>query len=333
MSPPSGPVHGAGPAAGDLRIGPLGALAALDHVAMVGGQHHDPAGQPGLAEQRSQVPDRCGGPLGAARIGPVERVVDGVEHAGDQPPAGHVGDCRPHVRPERLAGRRGVQSRLVRQRRGRDVVLRAERVVALPLDFLAAGHQLPGEQRGPARLGERRQCRERRGPPGRAGQPRLGPALARQREHVRDDLGGVARRHAVEYQQQHRGLAGDREDDCGQHVLDPPQARIDSGATGCGGLSRPPGEHMGELTVVRVAPGGHRAKHRGQPGGQVGVARAGRRVVDGASPPRRRPACAARRVQPDGQQARPDLGRHGHRPGTWPAGRRRETPRSWRRGG
>ena len=82
----------AGPAAGDRGIGTLRALAAFDDVPVVGGEDDDPARVPRPVQQRRQVLDGVGAPVGAARVGTVQGVVDGVSHAYDKGRPDHVGD-------------------------------------------------------------------------------------------------------------------------------------------------------------------------------------------------------------------------------------------------
>ena len=66
------------------RIAALGALAPLDDVAVVGRDDDGPAGGASPGEQRLEVLDRVGRPRRAGGVAAVERVVDGVEHDGDE---------------------------------------------------------------------------------------------------------------------------------------------------------------------------------------------------------------------------------------------------------
>ena len=88
----------------------------LHHVAVVAGEHHQPAGSPGRPEQWGEVLDGLRGPVGAAGIGAVEGVVDGVEHAPDEPMPLGVGDREAHVVGDGEALSAGIEVLLVEQR-------------------------------------------------------------------------------------------------------------------------------------------------------------------------------------------------------------------------
>ena len=112
----------AGPAAGDRGVGTLRALAAFDDVPVVGGEDDDPARVPRPVQQRRQVLDGVGAPLGAARVRTVQGVVDGVQHARDQGMTGHVGDSRGNVISHGIPEPGRIQRFLVEQGRARQAV-------------------------------------------------------------------------------------------------------------------------------------------------------------------------------------------------------------------
>ncbi len=112
---------------------------------VIRGQDDDPARVAGAVEQRREVPDRVGAPVGAARVGPVQGIVDRVQHAGDQRPAGHVGDGRGDVAGDREAEPGRIERLLVEQGRSSQPVSPGQRVVAAPFGVLAAGAQLTAE--------------------------------------------------------------------------------------------------------------------------------------------------------------------------------------------
>ena len=214
------------PAAGDGGVRALCALAPLDHVPVVRGKDNHPASMAGPVQQRQQMLDGIGVPLGAAGVGTVERVVDGVQHAGDEGPAGHVADSRRDVIGDGVSGPGRVQRLLVEQRRA----LQAMRASQFPepgqLDVLAAGAKLTAEQRGAADLRQGGQHGQRGGPPGLPVQQCLGPAVRRARQNAGDDLGRRPGAHSVQDQQQDGGAASQRNDDPGQQVLQAPHAAL-----------------------------------------------------------------------------------------------------------
>jgi hypothetical protein len=143
-----GPAHGPDPA-----------LAPLQDVPVVGGQDDDPPGALGAVQQRPQVLHRVRGPLGAAGVGPVQRVVEGVQDARDQVRRGHGVEGGRHVGGQFVPGSAAVQQLLVEQHPGHlgagAGVLEAALLVGLP-----TASQPAGQQAGAADVGQRGQDRE-----------------------------------------------------------------------------------------------------------------------------------------------------------------------------
>ncbi len=145
---------------------------------MVGSEDNRPARVPGPVEQRHEVLDGLGAPFGTDRVGPVEGVVDGVQHTRHQGVAGHVADGGGDVVGQGVAEPRRVQRLLVEQRRTHQTVRAGQRLIAALLDVPATRAQLPTQQGGTADLGDRGQGGERSRPARLPGQQRLGPAVA-----------------------------------------------------------------------------------------------------------------------------------------------------------
>ena len=268
------------PAAGDGGVGALRALAALNHMPVVGGEDDHPAGMTRAVEQRHQVPDRVGAPLGATRVGTVERVVDRVQHAADERLAGHVTDGRGDVIGDGVAGPGRIQRLLVEQGRVAQAMRASQLLEPVQLDVLPAGAKLTAEQRGAADIGEGRQDGERGRPAVLPVQQCLGPAVSGARQDAGDDFGRHPGAHAVQDEEQDGRLAGQRHNDLGQQVLQAPHAapaaRIPAHV-----VAGVPGQRLRERPVVGGAPVLDGGENGGQPRPEIRVAHPGRRVVDG----------------------------------------------------
>ncbi len=219
--------RGTGSAARDVRDTALRPLPPLDDVPVVGGQHHRASGSQSALQERAQVLDSVGGPDRPGWVAAVEGVVDGVEDAGDELLV-TVRDLQCDIVGHGEAWLGGVQRLLVEDLRAPQPQRRDERGVPGLLAVLPTDGQLAAQQRRSADLGERGQ----HGQAGRAhvrlGEERLLPAFT-PREDVVDNLGGHARAHPVQDEQQRPRCLGDGDDDTTQQVLQQPHT---VGATG-----------------------------------------------------------------------------------------------------
>src|SRR5699024_5990727 len=86
-----GTARWAGARAGGVIL-PLQPTTALDDVPVVGGDDDGAAGTVCFEQEGPQVPDVRSRPAGAAWVGAVQGVVDGVEDAGDQRGVLGIGD-------------------------------------------------------------------------------------------------------------------------------------------------------------------------------------------------------------------------------------------------
>ena len=107
-------------------------------MSMVGGQDDHRPGVPGPIEQWPQVLDGVGLPGGAARVGPVERVVDRVQHAGDQGLLLTSAIAAATSSAIACTWPGGVERPLVEQRRACQTVRTGERLEPGPLGVLSA---------------------------------------------------------------------------------------------------------------------------------------------------------------------------------------------------
>ena len=249
--------EGPGPVARHARRRLHPPLAPLHDVPVVRGEHNDPAGTSRPLQQRTQMLHRVSGPIGTARVGAVQRIVDGVQHAGDDCGAGDIVNGRADLVCQRVPARAAVQGQFVEQPRGHPMAL-GERVQTGSLDLLLAYGQFATEEARPANPGQRGKDGERDAPPvmpfGKALQPGVVPA-----DHIVDDLGGHRLAHPVGEDDQHRISLGQRQHRGREQALQ---------VHGAGRRGRGPtlvsGQGLTEGNVVGGATQPDRAEHRAQ---------------------------------------------------------------------